>query len=47
MSDSDSRIDGGGAAWARVVALWFCCAGTLGLQYAFGALYVDLLVEFP
>ncbi len=39
--------DGGSAAWARVASLWLCCAGTLGLQYAFGALYVDLVEEFP
>lgn len=39
--------DGGSAAWARVAALWLCCAGTLGLQYAFGAVYVDLVEEFP
>lgn len=45
-SDSGGPPDGGGAAWGRVLALWFCCAGTLGLQYAFGALYVDLLEEF-
>ena len=27
--------DGGAAAWGRVVAFWFTCAGTLGIQYAF------------
>lgn len=43
---SQPVIDGGNAAWSRVGALWLCCAGTLGLQYAFGALYVDLLAEF-
>ena len=47
MSGSGAGPDGGSAAWARVAALWLCCAGTLGLQYAFGALYVDLLEEFP
>jgi MFS family permease len=45
-SDSGGPPDGGGAAWGRVLALWFCCAGTLGLQYAFGALFVDLLEDF-
>lgn len=39
-------LDAGRQAWGRVVAFWFACAGTLGLQYAFGALYVDLLDEF-
>mmetsp|Transcript_84084 Transcript_84084/g.167827 ORF Transcript_84084/g.167827 Transcript_84084/m.167827 type:complete len:480 (-) Transcript_84084:69-1508(-) len=34
--------NGGAAAWARVAAYGSCCLGTLGIQYCFGLLYVEL-----
>ena len=37
--------DGGPSAWLRVLAYAFCTFGTLGIQYAFGLLYVELLAD--
>ena len=38
-----SALDGGREAWLNVLGYAFICVGTLGAQYAFGALYAELL----
>ena len=35
--------NGGKAAWMQVLAYFLTCIGTLGVQYAFSALYAELL----
>ena len=46
MSGASPAVpNGGAAAWLRVAAYFTVCLGTLGLAYAFGPLYVELLKE--